>query len=64
MGHSADAEWPILFTLPMADFLVRGESDISQVPDDPATKYCQGAPSFSALLAQKGGKTISLFSCR
>jgi len=31
---------------------------------DPATKYCQGAPSISALFAEMGGYTMSLFSCR
>jgi hypothetical protein len=33
-------------------------------PMDPATKYCQGAPSISASFAEMGGKAISLFSCR
>jgi hypothetical protein len=38
-------------------------------PIDPAIEYfpscyCQGAPSFSASFAEKGGKTMPLFSCR
>jgi len=31
---------------------------------DPATQYCQGAPSFSAPFAEKGGKAMPLSSCR
>jgi hypothetical protein len=34
------------------------------LPIDPAIKYCLGAPSFSAPFAEKGGKAMSLFSCR
>ena len=31
---------------------------------DPATKYCQGAPSISAFFAEMGGNTMPLFCCR
>jgi hypothetical protein len=31
---------------------------------DPAIEYCQGAPSFSAFFAEKGGKAMPLLSCR
>lgn len=36
--------------------------DFRSVP--PATEHCQGAPSFSAFFAGKGGKAVSRFSCR
>jgi hypothetical protein len=37
---------------------------LGPAPIDPATKYCQGAPSISAFFAEMGGNTMSLFYCR
>jgi hypothetical protein len=43
---------------------IRDERALKQSTIDPATKYCQGAPSISVPFAEMDGNATSLFSCR